>query len=82
MNVVVVIDGKSRYIEFSFFKTKDEFQNTLVTCKAAINNPLGRKIKIPHTDNGLEICGEIFNKHMEECSINENISPLTLPTKW
>ena len=62
---VTFSNDKSRYVEVSFLKTKDEVKNAFMKFKTALQNCLDKKIKALRTDNGLEYLGEEFNKHLE-----------------
>ena len=42
---VTFIDDKSRYVEVSFLKTKDEVKNAFMKFKAAVENRLDKKLK-------------------------------------
>lgn len=44
------VDDTARYIQISFIKTKDEVENTFVKYKVAVENRLGKKLKILRTD--------------------------------
>lgn len=55
---ITFINDKSRYIEVSFLKTKDETKNAFNKYKAAVANCLGKKLKILRSDNSLEYCSK------------------------
>lgn len=66
---VTFVDGKSRWVDVYFLKSKSEVKPTFLKYKMLVENQKERKIKILRTDNGLEYCGKDFTDELEKSGI-------------
>ena len=68
------IDDKSRRIWIYFLKRKSEVFEKFKIFKSMVENQTGRKIKALRSDNGGECVSKEFNKFIEECGIQRQLT--------
>ncbi len=68
------IDDFSRKIHVYLLKTKGETFEKFKQYKALVENEIGNKIKVLHSDNGGEFVSKKFDAFLAECGIQRQTS--------
>jgi transposase InsO family protein len=63
------IDDFSKKTWIYFMRTKDEVFNRFKEFKVKVENLIGKKIKVPRTDNGVEYTSNEFRDFCKEAGI-------------
>jgi len=76
---VTFIDDYSRYGYVYLIKHKSDTFEKFKEFKNEVENQLGRKIKVLHSDRGGEYLSLEFNEYLKECGIVSQLSPPRTP---
>ncbi|KAK4411889.1 Retrovirus-related Pol polyprotein from transposon TNT 1-94 [Sesamum angolense] len=67
-----IIDNFSRKVFFFLMKHKSDVFENFRKWKILVENQTGKKLKVLHTDNGLEFCNQSFSNLCDECGIKRH----------